>query len=231
MIGAGSIGFTRTLMHDIVAVPELADTTFAFTDISSRNLDMVTQLCQRDLEANKLPAKIVATEDRRKAIAESDYVISTIRQGGLEAFQTDIDIPLKYGVDQCVGDTICAGGIMYAQRTIPALLEFCKDIREVAKPQALFLNYSNPMAMNTWACNKYGKVRTIGLCHGVQGAHHQICDVIQHWARGEGLIGADEIVERKDVDIVAAGLNHQTWFIQVKWRGMDMTSKLPEIFP
>jgi len=104
MIGAGSIGFTRTLMHDIVAVPELADTTFAFTDISSRNLDMVTQLCQRDLEANKLPAKIVATEDRRKAIAESDYVISTIRQGGLEAFQTDIDIPLKYGVDQCVGD-------------------------------------------------------------------------------------------------------------------------------
>ena len=82
-----------------------------------------------------------------------------IRQGGLEAFQTDIDIPLKYGVDQCVGDTICAGGIMYAQRTIPALLDFCKDIREVAKPDALFLNYSNPMAMNTWACNKYGGVQ------------------------------------------------------------------------
>ncbi|MFL5652931.1 MAG: alpha-glucosidase/alpha-galactosidase, partial [Ktedonobacteraceae bacterium] len=136
MIGAGSIGFTRTLMHDIVAVPELADTTFAFTDISSRNLDMVTQLCQRDLEANKLPAKIIATTDRRKAIAESDYVICMIRQGGLGAFQTDIDIPLKYGVDQCVGDTICAGGIMYAQRTIPALLDFCKDIREVAKPGA-----------------------------------------------------------------------------------------------
>jgi alpha-galactosidase len=132
LIGADSIGFTRTLLHDIVAVPELANTMFAFTDISSRNLELVTQLCTRDLEANKLPAKIVATTDRRKAIADSDYVICTIRQGGLEAFQTDIEIPLTYGVDQCVGDTICAGGIMYAQRTIPALLNVCKDIRKVA---------------------------------------------------------------------------------------------------
>ena len=231
MIGAGSIGFTRRLMRDILAVPELADTTFAFTDISQRNLDMVTQLCRRDIQHNKLPAKIIATTDRHAAIAESDYVICMIRQGGLEAFQTDIDIPLKYGVDQCVGDTICAGGIMYAQRTIPALLEFCKDIREVAKPQAVFLNYSNPMAMNTWACNKYGGVRTIGLCHGVQGAHWQICKAIEHWARQEQMIGADETVEMKDVHVVAAGLNHQTWFIQIRWRGMEMAPKLPEIFP
>ena len=171
MIGAGSIGFTRRLMRDIIAVPELADTEFAFTDISEQNLEMVTQLCKRDLEANKLSAKLTSTLDRRAAVADSDYVISMIRQGGLEAFQTDIDIPLKYGIDQCVGDTLCAGGIMYAQRTIPALLDFCKDIREVGKPGALFLNYSNPMAMNTWACNKYGGVQTVGLCHGVQGAH------------------------------------------------------------
>src|SRR6266480_3165958 len=188
MIGAGSIGFTRRLMHDIVAVPELADATFAFTDISSRNLDMVTQLCERDLEANKLPAEIIATTDRRRAIAESDYVICMIRQGGLEAFQTDIDIPLTYGVDQCVGDTICAGGMMYAQRTIPALLDFCQDIREVAKPGALLLNYSNPMAMNTWACNKYGQVKTVGLCHGVQGAHWQITWFIKVQWRGMDML-------------------------------------------
>src|SRR6266705_7047491 len=94
MIGAGSIGFTRKLMHDILAVPELADTTFAFTDISNRNLDMVMQLCKRDIEANKLPAKIVATTNRREAIADSGYIICTIRQGGLEAFQTDIEVPL-----------------------------------------------------------------------------------------------------------------------------------------
>src|SRR6478752_7642043 len=188
MIGAGSIGFTRRLMRDILAVPELADTTFSFTDISQRNLDMVTQLCRRDIEANKLPARIEATIDRRRAIGDCDYAICTIRQGGLEAFATDIDIPLKYGIDQCVGDTICAGGIMYAQRTIPAVLDFWKDIREVGKPGAVFLNYSNPMAMNTWACNTYGGVKTIGLCHGVQGAHWQITDCIQHWAKREGLI-------------------------------------------
>ena len=230
MIGAGSLGFTRGLMHDILAVPELADTTFAFSDISQHNLDMVTQLCQRDIEANKLPAKIIATTDRRAAIAESDYIISTIRQGGLAAFEKDIDIPLKYGVDQCVGDTLCAGGLMYAQRTIPALLDFCKDIREVAKPNALFLNYSNPMAMNVWACNKYGGVPTVGLCHGVQGAHWQITHCIEHWAKREGLLGPDEKLHRRDVDVVAAGINHQTWFIKVQWRGMDMVPRLLELF-
>ena len=230
MIGAGSIGFTRTLMRDILSVPELADTTFALTDISASNLDMVTQLCRREIAASKLPATIIATQDRRAAIAESDYVISTIRQGGLAAFQTDIDIPLKYGVDQCVGDTICAGGIMYAQRTIPPLLDFCRDIREVAKAGVLFLNYSNPMAMNVWACNKYGGVQTIGLCHGVQGAHWQITNCIEHWAKREGLLEPEYQLSRHEVDVVAAGINHQTWFIKVQWRGIDMLPKLLALF-
>jgi alpha-galactosidase len=230
MIGAGSIGFTRRLMRDLLAVPEFIDTTFAFTDIDAKNLDMVTQLCQRDIDSNKLPAKIISTLDRRAAIADCDYVICMIRQGRLEAFQLDIDIPLKYGVDQCVGDTICAGGIMYAQRGIPELLNFCKEIREVAKPGALFLNYSNPMAMNTWACNQYGGVKTIGLCHGVQGAHWQITDCINRWAKSQGLVPEDYEMHRREVDVIPAGLNHQTWFIKVEWRGMDMTGKLLELF-
>lgn len=230
MIGAGSIGFTRRLMQDILAVPELADTTFAFMDISERNLEMVTRLCRRDIEANHLPATVQSTLGQREAITGSDYIICMIRQGGLEAFQTDIDIPLKYGVDQCVGDTICAGGIMYAQRTIPALLNICQDIRETAKPDALFLNYSNPMAMNIWACNQYGGVRTIGLCHGVQGAHWQITSCIEHWAKREGLIPADHKLHRREVDVIAAGINHQTWFVKAEWRGMDMIPRLLELF-
>jgi alpha-galactosidase len=230
MIGAGSIGFTRRLMQDILAVPELADTTFAFTDISEQNLDMVRQLCERDITANKLPARIEATTNRREALKDADYVICMIRQGGLEAFQSDIDVPLQYGVDQCVGDTICAGGIMYGQRTIPALLEFCKDIREVAKPGAVFLNYSNPMAMNTWACNKYGGVRTIGLCHGVQGAHSQITRCIELWAKKQGMLEPDQKLSKREVDIVAAGLNHQTWFLKVQWRGIDFIPLLLELF-
>ena len=228
MIGAGSVGFTRRLMQDILTVPELGDTTFSLTDISPHNMDMVVQLARRDIAANHLPAQVEATTDRRAAVADADYVICTIRQGGLEGFQTDIDIPLKYGVDQCVGDTLCAGGLMYAQRTIPPLLDFCKDIREVAKPGALFLNYSNPMAMNTWACNKYGGVKTIGLCHGVQGAHWQISRAVEQWARAEGLIGPEEKVSRHDVDVVFAGINHQTWCLQAQWRGRDMIPSLYE---
>lgn len=230
MIGAGSIGFTRRLMMDLLTVPAFADTHFALMDISARNLNMVAQLCERDIQANGLPATVSSTLDRRQAIADADYVICMIRQGGLDAFRLDIDIPLQYGVDQCVGDTICAGGLMYAQRTIPVLLDICKDIRQVAKTGALFLNYSNPMAMNTWACNQYGGVRTIGLCHGVQHGHQQIAECIELWAKREGMIAEDEKVGFKDVDIICAGINHQTWYIQVQWRGLDMRPRLLELF-
>ena len=230
MIGAGSIGFTRRLMGDLLAVPEFRDTQFAFMDIDARNLSMIAQLAERDVAANGLPAQIHATTDRREAIADADYVFCTIRQGGLEAFAQDIEIPLRYGIDQCVGDTLCAGGIMYGQRSIPALLDICRDIRDLARPDALFLNYSNPMAMNTWACNKYGGVNTIGLCHGVQGGHWQITRCIERWARREGLLAGDETLHKDDVDIVAAGINHQTWYLQVRWRGRDMLPLLPELF-
>lgn len=215
-IGAGSIGFTRNLLQDLLSVPEFHNIQIAFTDINKRNLSMVTQLCQRDIDANGLDIKIQATTDRREALRDAKYVFNLVRVGGLEAFELDINIPLKYGIDQCVGDTLCAGGIMYGQRGIPVVLDFCKDIREVAHPDCLLLNYSNPNAMITWACNKYGKVKTIGLCHGVQHGHRQIAEVL-------GL-------EQDEVDIICAGINHQTWYISVKHKGQDMTGKLLEAF-
>lgn len=215
-IGAGSLGFTRTLLRDILTVKELQDIEVSFTDINEHNLSMVTQLCQRDIDENGLSIKIHATTDRREAFKNAKYVINSVRIGLLEAFELDVNIPLKYGVDQCVGDTLCAGGIMYGQRGIAAMLDFCKDIREVAAPGCIMLNYANPNAMVTWACNKYGGVKTIGLCHGVQGGHRQIAEVL-------GL-------EKKDVDIICAGINHQTWYIQVKHKGEDMTGKLLEAY-
>ena len=230
MIGAGSIGFTRRLIQDLLAVPEFADTHFALMDISEHNLNMVTRLCEKDIAGNRLPATVTATLDQRAAITDADYVICMIRQGGLEAFKLDIDIPLKYGVDQCVGDTICAGGLMYAQRTIPVLLNICKDIREVGKPEAIFFNYSNPMAMNTWACNQYGGVKTIGLCHGVQNGHEQIAECVDVWAKREGIISEDEKVTRDDVDIICAGINHQTWYIKAQWRDYDLVPRMLELF-
>jgi len=230
VVGAGAVGWTRKLLRDLLAVPEFSDLHYSLTDISETNLDLAFQLCAHDIAQNKLPAKIDRTTDRRRCFEGADYVICAIRQGGLEAFATDIDIPLKYGIDQCVGDTLCAGGIMYAQRTIPALLDFCRDIREVAKNRAWFLNYANPMAMNTWACNKYGGVFTIGLCHGVQGAHWQITKAVEQWAQKKGIIAPDAKLHRDDVQVVAAGLNHQTWFTRINFLGHDIVPILPEIF-
>ena len=215
IIGAGSVGFTRTMVRDILCVPELQDTEFTFCDINQHNLDMVYQLCKRDIESAGLPAKVYSTLKQREAITDANYVFSFVRVGGLEAFETDISIPLKYGVDQCVGDTLAPGGIMYGQRTIPVLLSFCKDISEVGAPGCLFLNYSNPNAMNTWACNHYGYgVQTVGLCHGVQGGHAMIASVF-------GL-------QQSEVDIICAGINHQTWYISIKHNGEDLTGKLLE---
>jgi alpha-galactosidase len=215
-IGAGSIGFTRGLLRDLLSVPELQNISVAFTDISEPNLEMVTKLCQRDIAENGLAIRIDATTDRREALKDANYVICTIRVGGLEAFASDVDIPLKYGVDQCVGDTLCAGGIMYGQRGIAEMLNICRDIRENAASDVLLLNYANPMAMLTWACNKYGGVRTVGLCHGVQGGHWQIAEAF-------GL-------KQEEVDIICAGINHQTWYISISHQGKDLTGELLEAF-
>lgn len=209
IIGAGSVGFTKKLFTDILCVPEFADVEFALTDISEHNLTMIATILRKIVEVNKLPAKVTATTDRRKALEGARYVISCVRVGGLEAYRDDIRIPLKYGVDQCVGDTICAGGILYGQRNIPVILDFCKDIREVAEPGAKFMNYANPMAMNTWAAIEYGKVDTIGLCHGVQHGGEQIADIFG--------VGHDE------VDYICSGINHQTWYTDVRVRGRKVT--------
>lgn len=232
IIGAGSIGFTRGLMRDTLCVPELRDAEFRFTDINTRNLEMITQLARRDIKAGKLPARIVPTTNRRKAVEGADYVVNTTRIGGLEAFKLDVDIPLKYGVDQCVGDTLCTGGILYGQRNIPQILAFCKDIREVAAPGCMLLNYANPNAMNTWAAIKYGGVPALGLCHGVQGGHWQITEVIKLLVNGSRKPGQKGYVEvtTKEVDIICAGINHQTWYIQVRYKGEDWTGRLLEGF-
>lgn len=232
VIGAGSLTFTRTLLADILSVEELQDTVFSFTDINKRNLDMATFIAERYIKHNKLPAKVTSSMDRRKTLADADYIINLSRIGGLEAFQTDIDIPMKYGVNQCVGDTLCAGGIMYGQRNIPQILAFCSDIKAVSKPDALFMSYANPNAMNTWTAIEYGKTQTVGLCHGVQHGHRQIANVIALLINGKKKPDSKgyKQVTPKDVDIICAGINHQTWYIKVQYEGEDWTGRLLEGF-
>ncbi|MFI3214157.1 MAG: alpha-glucosidase/alpha-galactosidase, partial [Eubacteriales bacterium] len=216
VIGAGSVGFTREIIKDLLSVQEFHNIEIAFTDINQHNLDMSLKLIQRDIDNNNLPIKLMGTLNRREAFKDAKYVFNFVRIGMLEAFANDVEIPLKYGVDQCVGDTLCAGGIMYGQRGIAQVLEFCKDIKEVAKPECMILNYANPNAMMTWACNEYGKVPTIGLCHGVQNGHKLIAEAF-------GL-------EMNDIDIVCVGINHQTWYTKLinKKTGEDLMPKLLE---
>ena len=210
IIGAGSIGFTKKLVCDILCVPEFAEIEIALTDNNPHNLDMIKQIIDRVVKSNNLPTKITATTDRRKAFDGAKYIMNCVRIGGLEAYAHDVNIPLKYGIDQCVGDTICAGGIMYGQRTIPALLEFCKDMREVAHSDLLHLNYANPMAMNTWACLDHGKVNTVGLCHGVQNGWRQIATALG-------------IKNHLELDIVCSGINHQTWYLGLNHKGRNIS--------
>lgn len=209
IIGAGSVGFTKKLISDLLKVPEFEEVEFALTDLNDHNLQMIAQIIRRIVEVNGLKTKVSATTDRRRALEGARYVMNVVRIGGLEAFASDISIPLKYGVDQCVGDTICAGGILYAQRGISALLDFCKDIREVAEPGALLLNYANPMAMMTWAAIDEGRVNTVGLCHGVQNGHRQIATALG--------------VPMEETDIICSGINHQTWYLDIRHKGRKVS--------
>ncbi|NLP48214.1 MAG: alpha-glucosidase/alpha-galactosidase [Clostridiales bacterium] len=211
-IGAGSIGFTRRLITDLMGVQEFkGKLDIWLMDINQRNLDMVAQLVRQDMEANCPGVKVHATLDRRRALAGAKYVINCARIGCLEGFVTDVEIPLKYGVDQCVGDTLCIGGIMYGQRGIAQVLDFCKDMRELSDPNVLFLNYSNPNAMLTWATNHYGGIKTVGLCHGVQGAEAQIAKALK--------------IPREEIDFICAGINHQTWFIRISHKGREISGQ------
>jgi alpha-galactosidase len=152
-------------------------------------------------------------------LEDADYIINCTRIGGLEAFATDIDIPLKYGVDQCVGDTLCIGGIMYGQRNIACILDFCRDIREVSKPGALFLNYANPMAMNTWAAIDYGNGNVVGLCHGVEGGWAQIDTALARLHGDPDFGWHDRAKRRERTQIICAGINHQTWYVSIRYKG------------
>ncbi len=214
-IGAGSVGFTRKLIKDLLSVPEFNNLELCLMDISEENLNMVYEIIKRDIFANDLHSvSISKTTNRIEAVTDAKYIINTVRVGGIDAFKLDIEIPLRYGIDQCVGDTLCAGGIMYGQRGINMILGLCEDINKYSMKNAILLNYSNPMVMMTWAANKFGQVKTIGLCHGVQNGINQIAEAFN--------------IPEKEIDYVCAGINHQTWYVKLMHKGKDLTGDLLE---
>ena len=205
-IGAGSFGFTRGLLRDILTFPALADSTIALMDIDQERLDFIKAAVDKIVEAGNYPAKVFATTDRAEALDGSDGVLCTILQGGVQVFRTDIEIPMKYGVDINVGDTRGPSGIFRALRTIPVMLDIAHDIEKYC-PEATLLNYTNPMAMLCRAILGHTRVKATGLCHSVQGTAMMLAD----W------IGAP----MSEITYHCAGINHQAWYVDFKWNGRD----------
>jgi alpha-galactosidase len=208
MIGAGSIVFAKTLLNDMLATPALQDAEYALMSRTEPKLRRMEAFAKRMVKENGLGAKVWATLDRREAIEDADYVICMIQVGGVDAFKIDYEIPLKYGVDQCIGDTLGPGGIMRAARSIPVLVDMAKDIEEVAKPDAILLNYTNPMGVCCYALGRVANISFVGLCHGVQTTMD--------------LIGGYVGLPKEDIDFVAAGINHMAWFLKLEHEGKDL---------
>jgi alpha-galactosidase len=206
LVGAGSIVFTRNLCSDILLTPALQDSTIALMDIDPARLAQARDLVQALIERRGLKARVEATTDRRQAVQDADYVVTTFQQGGLEAYALDIEIPQRYGVEQCVGDTLGPGGVFRALRTIPVLTDLGHDMDDLA-PDALLLNYVNPMAANCWAFGEATGGRPfVGLCHSVQGTSMMLAE----W------IG----VPYDEVSFLCAGINHQSFFLEFR-RGKE----------
>ncbi len=213
LIGAGSTIFAKNVISDILYFDELKDdTTFALLDIDSDRLETSRKMAEQVAKAWKADCKIIATTDARKALEGADYAVNAIQVGGYRpATVTDFEIPKKYGLRQTIGDTLGIGGIFRALRTIPVMLDYGEIMEEVC-PDVLFLNYVNPMAMNTWAFLEATDIATIGLCHSVQVSHHHLCRAIG--------------VEPEEVNFICAGINHLAFYLTLEHNGRDL---YPEI--
>jgi alpha-galactosidase len=207
MIGAGSLVFCKTLMSDFLATPALKGSEYRLMALSHKRLDKMRGFVERMIKDNGVKATVTATTDRREALRGADYVVVMIQAGGVAEFKQDYEIPLKYGVDQCIGDTLNPGGVFRALRHIPALLEIARDMQEVC-PNAILFNYANPMAMCCWALGRVPGLQFVGLCHGVQTT----MDLISSYTG----------VKKDEIDFLAAGINHMAWFLKLEQGGKDL---------
>jgi alpha-galactosidase len=205
LIGAGSVVFTRNLCSDILLTPALQESTISLMDIDPARLAQARNLVQAIIDQRGLDAQVEATTDQREAVRDADYVITTFQQGGLDAYKLDVEIPQRYGVEQCIGDTLGPGGVFRALRSIPVLLDLCRDMDDVAS-DALLLNYVNPMAANCWAVDMGTGRPHVGLCHSVQGTS----EMLAKWIG----VPYDQVV------YLCAGINHQAWFLEFR-RGKE----------
>ena len=215
-IGAGSTVFARNLMGDILSFPEMSSSTIVLHDINEERLRTSEIVGHKIIETLNVSATIEATTDRRAALAGANYVITMFQVGGYKPSTViDFEIPKKFGLEQTIADTLGIGGIMRGLRTIPVVLDICRDMEELC-PGALLLNYVNPMSMLCWAISRSSTIKTIGLCHSVQHTAHQLAEDLG--------IDADSIEYR------CAGINHMAFYLDFQQRqGNELVDLYPRI--
>ena len=215
MMGAGSAGFCRMLVEDAVSYEALEDAHIVLMDVDADRVALIHKVMENAKEQNDLKCTFSATTDRREALTDADFAISMIQVGGLNPYKFDVEIPMKYGVDQNVGDTVGPGGIFRGLRHVPALNEILAEMEEVSKPGAIFMNYANPMAIVSWATQKaHPAIQSVGLCHGVQHTTNMLCKWLD--------VPVDEC------DVLTAGINHMAWFLIFQHKGEDLYPKMWE---
>ena len=213
IIGAGSIIFSTTLVNDMLGTECLQDSTLALMGPTKWKLEKVENWAKNVIKKNKLSAKVYSTTHRREALKDADYVLVPLQVGGMEAYKLDYEIPLKYGVDQCLGQCVGPGGVFRGARSIPVLSSIMEDMEELC-PDALLMNYVNPMAINSIGMGKSSKIKFVGLCHGVQTT----LDLIAGYTN----------CHKSEIDFICAGINHMAWFLKIEKDGKDLYPLLKE---
>lgn len=215
LIGAGSTVFAQNLLGDILSYPALAAATLALYDIDAERLRTSEIVAHKVAAALGAQPVIVATADRQRALAGADYVISMFQVAGYKpGTVVDFEIPKKYGLRQTIADTLGIGGIMRGLRTIPVFLDLCRDMEQLC-PDALLLQYVNPMAINCWAISRATRVKTVGLCHSVQGTAHQLAHDIG--------------VPAAEINYLCAGINHMAFYLRFERAGEDLYPLLRQV--
>ena len=210
IIGAGGYEFPLQLMNDFLSFPSTQDAHYALMDIDPLALARTERLARRLVDAHRLPAKIDPTTDRAAALNGADFVVVCFQVGGRDAYAVDMEVPRRYGLDQTVGDTLGPGGVFRGLRSMKALDEITRDMQRYC-PDALLLNYANPMAINCWFASSQG-IRTTGLCHSVQHTADELASIM-------GL-------EDGTWSFRAAGINHQAWMLDFRHHGRDVMAEL-----
>lgn len=213
-IGAGSFGFTRNLVRDLLTFDLLRDAQIGLVDINKARLTFARRACETIIAAGGYGATVAATTDRREVLKGADAVCVTILRGATSVWQHDILIPRKYGIDTNVGDTRGPSGIFRALRTIPEMVAIARDMEELC-PRAIMLNYTNPMAMLCHAMQRQTAIQLTGLCHSVQGT----AAMLERWL---GL-------KPGQMDYQCAGINHMAWYLKLEHKGKDLYPRLKKV--